>query len=156
MALLTHKSMVDYGAQQSKLGAILIYDQETADCNYTGAFEDFLTTYESTTPDLDAAATDALEGLNIDEDGLSDDYIMVDGDGNGRGARQKPGQYEDPKKKYMNILQRVIDRKHSEVKIELDDLKSVRLSLQSPPKRLVNQLVCSMSRVSQRITNFDW
>lgn len=91
-----------------------------------------MSTYESTTSDLDAAATDALEGLNIDEDAESDDFIMVDGEENGRG---KPGQYEDPKKKYMNLLQKVADRQISEVKIELDDLKAVGFPSQVPPKR---------------------
>lgn len=94
-----------------------------------------MSTYESTTSDLDAAATDALEGLNIDEDADSDDFVMVDGEENGRGVRRKPGQYEDPKKKYMNLLQKVADRQISEVKIELDDLKTVRFPLQTPPKR---------------------
>lgn len=94
-----------------------------------------MSTYESTTSDLDAAATDALEGLNIDEDADSDDFVMVDGEENGSGGRRKPGQYEDPKKKYMNLLQKVADRQISEVKIELDDLKTVRFPLQTPPKR---------------------
>lgn len=88
-----------------------------------------MTTYESTQSDLDAAAMDALQGLNIDEDADSDDFVMVDGELNGRGARRKPGQYEDPKKKYMNLLQQVADRQISEVKIELDDLKAVRFPL---------------------------
>lgn len=94
-----------------------------------------MSTYESTTSDLDAAATDAFEGLNIDEDAESDDFIMVDGEENGRGGRRKPGQYEDPKKKYMNLLQKVADRQMSEVKIELDDLKAVGFPSQVPPKR---------------------
>lgn len=94
-----------------------------------------MSTYESTQSDLDAAATDALEGLNIDEDADSDDFVMVDGEENGRGARRKPGQFEDPKKKYMNLLQQVADRQISEVKIELDDLKAVRFPLWNYPKR---------------------
>lgn len=88
-----------------------------------------MSTYESTQSDLDAAAMDALEGLNIDEDADIDDFVMVDGEENGRGARRKPGQYEDPKKKYMNLLQKVADRQISEVKIELDDLKAVSFQL---------------------------
>lgn len=88
-----------------------------------------MSTYESTQSDLDAAAMDALEGLNIDEDADIDDFVMVDGEENGRGARRKLGQYEDPKKKYMNLLQKVADRQISEVKIELDDLKAVSFPL---------------------------
>lgn len=75
--------------------------------------------------DLDAAATDALEGLNIDEDGISDEYVMVDDERNGAGSVQRPGQSRDPKKKYMHMLQRVADRQLSEVTIELDDLQNV-------------------------------
>lgn len=53
---------------------------------------------------------------------------MDDGQ-NGKGFLQKPDQYGDPKKKYMHMLQKVADRQISEVTIELDDLKHVRLSL---------------------------
>ena len=84
-----------------------------------------MSTYESTISDLDAAATDAFEGLNIDEDDLSDEYVMVDDEGNGKGPASKPGQHSDPKKKYMHILQQVADREISEVTIELDDLQNV-------------------------------
>ena len=50
---------------------------------------------------------------------------MIDDEGNGNGPVQRPGQYGDPKKKYMNMLQRVADRQISEVTIELDDLQNV-------------------------------
>ncbi len=43
----------------------------------------------------------------------------------GKASRSKPGQYPDPKKKYMDMLQKVVDRKLSEVTIELDDLENV-------------------------------
>lgn len=93
-------------------------------CDIIGAFEDFLSTYESTTSDLDAAATDALEGLNIDEDSISDEYVMVDDAGDGKNHR-KPSEYRGSKKKYLNMLQKVADREISEVTIELDDLDNV-------------------------------
>lgn len=51
---------------------------------------------------------------------------MIDDERNGNGPVQRPGQYGDPKKKYMHMLQRVADRQISEVTIELDDLQKVR------------------------------
>lgn len=124
MALLTYKSVVNYAEQQSMKVPFQFYETK-ADLCYLGAFEEFLSTYESSVSDLDAAATDALEGLNIDEDGISDEYVMVDDERNGTGSVQRPGQYGDPKKKYMHMLQRVADRQLSEVAIELDDLQNV-------------------------------
>lgn len=108
--------------------------------NYSGAFEEFLLTYESTISNIDAAATDAFESLNIDEDDLGDEYVMVDNDVNGKGAVPKPGQYGDPKKKYMNMLQQVADREISEVTIALDDLQHVCFpSLRIMPGLLANK-----------------
>lgn len=92
------------------------------DSRCLGAFEDFLTTYESTTPDL---TTDALESLNIDEDDLSDEYVMVDDERDGNRTVRRPGQGGQTKKKYMEMLQKVADRQISEVTIELDDLEKV-------------------------------
>lgn len=123
MALLTFKSPVDYAAQQSTYKAHLA-DKMKTNIQFIGAFEDFLTTYESTASDSDAAATDALEGLNIGEDNLSDEYVMVDDAGNERNFR-KPNEYRGTKKKYLNILQQVADRQVSEITIELDDLDNV-------------------------------
>ena len=123
MALLTFKSPVDYAAQQSRYKAHLA-DKMKTNIHLIGAFEDFLTTYESTASDSDAAATDALEGLNIGEDNLSDEYVMVDDAGNEKNLR-KPNEYRGTKKKYLNILQQVADRQVSEIMIELDDLDNV-------------------------------
>lgn len=86
------------------------------------AFENFLTTYECTTPDL---TTNALENLNIEEEDLSDEYVMVDDERDGQGGRRRPGQPGTSKKKYMEMLQQVADRQISEVMIELDDLENV-------------------------------
>jgi DNA replication licensing factor MCM7 len=90
----------------------------------TGAFEEFLSTYESTASDLDAEATDALESLNIDENDSSDEYVMVDNELDGKGVARRPGQRGQSKKKYMDMLQRVADRQIAEVTIELDDLEN--------------------------------
>ena len=43
----------------------------------------------------------------------------------GKAWRRKPGQYPEPKRKYMDMLQQVADRKLSEVTIDLDDLENV-------------------------------
>lgn len=88
------------------------------------AFEDFLSTYESTTSDLDVVATDALEGLNIEEDNSSDEYVMVDNEGE-KGTSPKLGHESQTKKKYMHMLQKVANRQISEVSIELDDIDNV-------------------------------
>ena len=126
MALLTYKSVVNYAEQQSKQTLRPLHQPNTK-LDPPGAFEEFLSTYESSNSDVDAVTTDALEGLNIDEDGISDEYVMVDddGNGNGNGSAQRRAQYGNPKKKYMHMLQRVADRQISEVTIELDDLQNV-------------------------------
>lgn len=87
-----------------------------------GAFEDFLTTFECTTPDL---TTNALENLNIEEEDLSDEYVMVDDERDGQGGARRPGRPGSSKKKYVEMLQQVADRQISEVTIELDDLENV-------------------------------
>ena len=96
------------------------------------AFEDFLTNYESSGSDPENA-TDALENLNINEDGLSDEYVMVDDERERPRNQPKPSQFG--KKKYMNILQKVADRQISEIAIDLDDLSNVSL-----PKNASNGL----------------
>lgn len=91
------------------------------------AFEDFLTSFKSSASASESSATNALQDLNIDEDGLSDEYDFMDdiADGNGRQTNRRTGKDRDPKKKYMEMLQRVADRHTSEVIIELDDLDAV-------------------------------
>ena len=90
----------------------------------TAAFEDFLLNYKSTQTDLDLAATDAFEDLNIDEDGTSDEYDFMDDVVDGKAARHA-AQHKEPKRKYMDMLQKVADRQIGEVTIELDDLDNV-------------------------------
>ena len=43
----------------------------------------------------------------------------------GKAARHA-GQHKEPKRKYMDMLQKVADRQIGEVTIELDDLDNVR------------------------------
>ena len=96
-----------------------------ADRHQKAAFEDFLTNYKSTTTETDDLAADALQDLNLDEDGLSDEYDFMDDVGNGKESR--PGRrLPAPKRKYMDLLQKVVDRKINEVIVELDDLDNVR------------------------------
>ena len=45
---------------------------------------------------------------------------------------QLRGQFPAPKRKYMDMLQKVVDRKINEVIVELDDLDNVRSSLNNP------------------------
>lgn len=89
---------------------------------FAAAFEDFLLNYKSTQTDLDLAVQD----LNIDGDNTSEEYDMLDDETGGKQARQANGQQKEPKKKYMDMLQKVADRELDEVTIELDDLDNVR------------------------------
>ena len=89
------------------------------------AFEDFLTNYKLTATDSGQLAADALQDLNLEEDGLSDEYDFMDEVGNGKDSRPRGGQYPAAKRKYMDMLQKVADRELNEVTIELDDLDNV-------------------------------
>ena len=93
----------------------------------TGAFEEFLLNYKSTQTDLDAAATDAFQDLNIDGDGTSDEYDFMDDVAGGKEARRPLGQPPEARRKYMDMLQRVADRQLDQVTVELDDLDNVSL-----------------------------
>ena len=90
----------------------------------TAAFEDFLLNYKSTQTDLDLAATDAFQDLNIDGDATSDEYDFMDDVTDGKAARHV-GHHTEPKRKYMDMLQKIADRQIGEVTIELDDLDNV-------------------------------
>ncbi|MCJ1233695.1 Mcm2-7 hexameric complex component [Varicellaria rhodocarpa] len=106
MALLTFKAPVEYEPQQL-------------------AFEDFLSHFKSSASASESSATNALQDLNIDEDGLSDEYDFMDDAADGTvapRANRRGDSNRDPKVKYMEILQDVADRKVSEICIELDDL----------------------------------
>ncbi|KAJ9668849.1 DNA replication licensing factor MCM7 [Coniosporium apollinis] len=121
MALLTHPSPVNYEEQQA-------------------AFEDFLKSYKSTTTE----ATDRLGNLNIDEDGLSDEYDFMDESDDGDAGARSRRSDRHPKAKYLKSLQDVADRVTSQVLIELDDLDSYEKSL---PESLSDlKLVSSIER----------
>ena len=131
MALRTIRPIVDYPKQ---LGTSLCYNEDSTQkltslviC-YSAAFEDFLTSFKSS----ETSAASALENLNIDEDGLSEEYdFLEDADElNGAAAPNNSRRHQqDPKQKYMEILQSVADRHTSEVCVELDDLELYEKSL---------------------------
>lgn len=104
MSLLQYAPPVDYPAQ-------------------TLAFKEFLKGFKTFQSSSEAAATEALEGLNIDEDRSSDEYdFMDDADETNGGTTRR----REPKLKYMQILQDIANREKSHVQIELDDLETVR------------------------------
>ena len=84
------------------------------------AFEDFLQNYKSTATDLEA-----LEDLNLDGDSTESEYDTMDDVVGAKPTRQGNGSRE-PRRKYLDMLQKVADRELSEVTIELDDLDNVR------------------------------
>jgi DNA replication licensing factor MCM7 len=108
MSLLQYPPPVDYSAQ------------------LTG-FKDFLKGFKTFQSSSEAAATEALEDLNIDEGRTSDEYDFmddVDDEGaNTRGARRR----REPKLKYMQVLQDIANRDKSHILIELDDLATVSI-----------------------------
>lgn len=110
MALLQYQAPVDYAAQLD-------------------GFKDFLKHFKTLQSTSEAAATEAMEGLNIDGNRTSDEYDFmddVDGDEGAQtsGARRR----RDPKLKYMQVLQDIANRDISSIVIELDDLEVVSLS----------------------------
>jgi DNA replication licensing factor MCM7 len=92
------------------------------------AFEDFLQTFKSTPA---SALANALNGMNLDEDDLSDEYdFMDDEDENGENTRRQARmQAKQPKLKYMELLQKVADRYEDEITIDLDDLEKVDIPI---------------------------
>jgi DNA replication licensing factor MCM7 len=89
--------------------------------------EDFLTSFKTSSSASEAAATSALEGLNIDEDGLSDEYDFVeDAAEAGANSTSRRGRGKEMMYKYMEMLQKVANREVDEILIDLDDLDTVR------------------------------
>ena len=119
------------------------------------AFEDFLLNYKSTQTDLDLAATDAFQDLNIDGDSTSDEYDFMDDVAGGKEARRPNGQHQEPRRKYMDMLQKVADRSINEVTIELDDLDNVCPAFQLLPVN-ANGSECSTRRVLANNSDCDW
>lgn len=105
MSLLTYNVHVDYEAQLE-------------------GFKDFLKHFKSFESASESAATEAIEDLNLEEDGTSDEYDFMDDveDGAPRPGRRR----REPKLKYMQLLQDVADRERTNILIELDDLATVR------------------------------
>jgi DNA replication licensing factor MCM7 len=68
-----------------------------------------------------------LEGLNIDEDGLSDEYdFMEDAAEAGGNSTTRRGAGKETNYKYMEMLQKVANRELDEILVDLDDLNTVR------------------------------
>lgn len=88
---------------------------------FTAAFEDFLRSFKSSSTE----AADALDDLNLDENGADNEYDFMDESRDDDGAQTNRAQRRS-KIKYMNILQDVADRTVNNIVIELDDLDQVR------------------------------
>ncbi|KAK2750186.1 Mcm2-7 hexameric complex component [Myotisia sp. PD_48] len=83
-------------------------------------FKEFIKTFKSSESASESSATEAIQGLRIDEDGDHDQTSVDDGGANS-------------KLKYMNILQDVTDRKTNHILIELDDVDKFAQSLPQGP-----------------------
>ena len=103
MALLQHKALADYEKQLE-------------------AFQDFLEKFETSKTSTESAA-EAIDGLHLDGDHTSDEYDFMDdvADEDRTQTRRRP------KRKYVDMLQEVADRERTNIVIELDDLKEVRI-----------------------------
>jgi DNA replication licensing factor MCM7 len=80
---------------------------------------DFLQNFKSSSTE----AAEQLEGLNINGDGDSDEYDMVDDADDP--APNPQARNRRSKAKYMNMLQDIADRARTEVIIDLNDLEAV-------------------------------
>ena len=107
MALLQYHAPVDYAAQLD-------------------GFKDFLKHFKTMQSTDEAAATEALESLNIDGNRTSDEYDMMD-DVEGGAQTRSARKQRQVKLKYMDILLDVANRDSTHILIELDDLETVRL-----------------------------
>ena len=121
MALFHRPAPVDYAAQ--------LRAEHCPPCNsvsncFPVAFKDFLSSFKSSYSATEASASNALAGLNLDED---DDYDFMEDapEEGGRGGAPGNRSQEAGKRKYIDMLQKVSDRQISEVCIELDDLDVV-------------------------------
>lgn len=106
MSLLQYPPPVDYASQ-------------------TTGFKEFLKGFKSFQSNSEAAATEALQDLNIDEGRTSDEYDFMDDADEMDGATSRPTKRQNPKFKYMQILQDVANRDTSHIQIDLDDLETV-------------------------------
>ncbi|KAI9739497.1 MAG: Mcm2-7 hexameric complex component [Cirrosporium novae-zelandiae] len=124
MSLLTFRPPVDYETQLQ-------------------SFKDFLTNFKTTSTENEITATHALQELTIEDE--NDDYDFMDGPQREKEAAQARGlgEQEAPKRKYMNVLQKVVDRETDQITIELDDLQEYERSL---PEEQSLRLVESIER----------
>ncbi|TKX25214.1 DNA replication licensing factor mcm7 [Elsinoe australis] len=118
MALLTHRALADYEAQQV-------------------AFEDFLRNFKSASS---ADTADALGGLNLNGNDTQSDYDFMD-DAEEDAQATTNGQPKS-KQKYMKLLQDIADRRITNLFIELDDLELYEKTLgdQANELRLVSSI----------------
>ncbi|KAJ5571047.1 hypothetical protein N7535_004707 [Penicillium sp. DV-2018c] len=111
MSLLQYPPPVDYPAQLN-------------------GFKDFLKGFKTLQSSSEAAATEALEDLNIEDSRTSDEYDFMDDIDESEGANTRRSRRQrEPKLKYMQILQDVANRDVSNILIELDDLSTFERSL---------------------------
>ena len=122
MALFHKPAPVDYKAQQGEFDpSVCLF---VSDLNID-AFENFLSTFKSSSAATEAAAANALAGLNIEDD----EYDFMDDalDSKRKGRRTSRSDPSDSgRRKYVEMLQNVANRETSEISIELDDLDTVR------------------------------
>lgn len=91
---------------------------------FADAFEDFLSNFKAAPKPSSVAH--ALGDMTIDEDDFSDeDDLMEEDDDQAQARRRTRAQEKEPRTKYMDILQKVADRRENEVTIELDDVAKV-------------------------------
>lgn len=109
MSLLNYPAPVDYAKQLD-------------------GFKDFLQHFKTFQSTSEMAATEAMEELNIDGGGTSDEYdFMDDVEDEGRQTRGTR-RHREPKLKYMQVLQDIANREKSHILVELDDLEVVGIS----------------------------
>ncbi|EGD95397.1 DNA replication licensing factor Cdc47 [Trichophyton tonsurans CBS 112818] len=102
--------------------------------------KEFLQNFKSSQSASEASATEAISGLNLDEDDLDAlDEMDEDGEENGRTT----GERREPKLKYMTLLQEIADRTKNHIVIELDDLDKFMKSAPEGPH----------SDLAERVTN---
>ena len=65
-----------------------------------------------------------MQRLNIEDDGLSDEYDFMDDVANGAASRRAGGK--NTKFKYMQKLRDIAERRVDHILIELDDLQEVK------------------------------
>ena len=93
----------------------------------TNGFRDFLKGFKSFQSSSEAAATEAMQDLNIDGGRTSDEYDFMDDADEMDGATTRGSKRQTPKVKYMQILQDVANRDTAHIQIDLDDLETVSI-----------------------------